>query len=813
MKRFFRLAALSLAFVAGLLALWIAVTSFWLSGSVPYLSGTFEVAGASAPVKIVRDRDGVPHIIAQSRNDALFGLGYVHGQDRLWQMEFQRRTVQGRLSEVAGAAAVLPDRYLRTLGLYRAAEASVSHLSPEALAAFRSYAAGVNAAIPRDGRPLPPEFFMLGVRPDDWTPADSVATLKAIAVQLSANAFQEILRLQLLQRMSPEKIRGLNPPLPQDALDAYLDYAPKPGTKFADAAAALGALAPNLATIGASNNWVVGGSMTQSGLPMLANDPHLPLTVPGFWYLAHLSWPGGYATGGSVPGVPGIVSGRTANISWGLTTTGADTQDLYWEKIDPENSLAYLSPSGPQRFETRREVIKVRLGRDQEIRIRSTGNGPVLPTDEPRLKALVPEGYVLSLRWPALSHEDRTGETLLRILDAPDASPDTIKQIFEPYNAPIQSFVYADTKGHTGLILPGRIPVRDPSNRVAGLLPGDGRKATHAWTGYLAGPDAPSWTGGAADVFVTANNNVVPPGYKPMIAQDFDPEYRARRIKELLAGHQGKHDMDSFRRIQLDDTERFAMDALPGLIALVEPGGEDLKPALRLLAGWDRRMAPDEAAPLVFAGWMRALLQGLFEDEAGDLFRQMWGDRPNFLAAIAAGDPDAVRLCDDTRSAMRETCAATAAQSLRSALRDLKDRYGDDMASWRWGSAHRATFSHTPFGFIPVLSSLFGFSHEMGGGNSTIQRAAYRYSNANPFAAVHGSGYRGIYDMGAEEKSLFMASTGQSGNVFSPFYDNLAPRWARGEYLQVRTNIADIEASAIGTIVLQPALPAAASAR
>ncbi|MFO0350004.1 MAG: penicillin acylase family protein [Alphaproteobacteria bacterium] len=813
MKRFFRNAAVTVVFLSGLLALWIAITVFWMKGSVPQLSGTVEVEGPGAPVKIVRDRDGVPHIMAQSRDDALFGLGYVHAQDRLWQMEFQRRTVQGRLSEVAGAAAVLPDRYLRTLGLYRAAEASVSHLSPEALAAFRSYAAGVNAAIPRNGKPLPPEFFMLGVHPDDWRPADSVATLKAISVQLSANAFQEILRLQLLRRMPADKIRGLNPPLPQEALDAYLAYAPKAGTKFADAAAALQALAPNLATIGASNNWVIGGSMTQSGLPMLANDPHLPLTVPGFWYLAHLSWPGGYATGGSVPGVPGIVSGRTANISWGLTTTGADTQDLYWEKIDPENSLAYLTPAGPQRFETRREVIKVRLGNDQEIRIRSTRNGPVLPTDEPRLKALVPEGYVLSLRWPALSGEDRTGETLLRILDAPDASPETIKTIFEPYNAPIQSFVYADTKGHTGLILPGRIPVRDPANRVAGLLPSDGRKASHEWKGYLTGPDAPSWMGGAEAMFVTANNNVVPPDYKPMIAQDFDPEYRATRIRELLSGHLGKHDVDSFRQIQLDAAERFAIDALPGLIALARPGGDDLQPALSLLSGWDRHMTTDAGAPLVFAAWMRSLLQGLFEDEAGDLFRQMWGDRPNFLAAVASGDTDAVKLCDDVRTPVRETCAAIAAQSLRKALQELRDQHGQDMAKWRWGDAHRATFSHTPFGFIPVLSSLFGFSHEIGGGNSTIQRAAYRYSNANPFAAVHGSGYRGIYDMGAEEKSLFMASTGQSGNVFSPFYDNLAPRWARGEYLQVRTNIADIEASAIGTIVLQPASPRAASAR
>jgi penicillin amidase len=805
MRRFLRVTAITLAFLVALAALWTGVTALWLKGSLPRLSGELTVDGPKSPVRIVRDKEGVPHIFAGSRNDALFGLGYVHAQDRLWQMEFQRRAVQGRLSEVAGSAALVADTYLRTLGLYRSAEQSIAALSPEARLALDAYTAGVNAAIPRHGKPLPPEFFMLGVSAEDWKPAHSLAVLKAISVQLSANAFQEILRLQLLGRMPPEKIRGLNPPLPPEVLDAYRQYAPQQGTKFAEAARALQALAPTLDPTGASNNWVVGGARTQSGLPMLANDPHLPLTVPGFWYLAHLNWPGGFAIGGSVPGVPGIVSGRTGKIAWGLTTTGADTQDLFWEKIDPENPARYMTPEGSAPFESRREVIKVRLGADKSIRILSTRHGPVLPTDEPRLKALVPDGFALSLQWPALSGEDRTMETLLHILDAEDASPASIERTFAPYNAPIQSFVYADIKGNTGLILPGRIPVRDPANVVTGLLPSDGTNAMHDWKGFLAGADRPAWAGGANDAFVTANNNVVPPGYKPMIALDFDPEYRAMRIKELLGGPDRKHDVDSFRQIQLDDQERFAVDALPRLLAMVDAGNEDLGKIVAALGQWDHRMEISKSEPLIFAGWMRQLLKNLFEDEAGDLFRQMWGDRPTLLAAIAAGDGNASLLCDDIRTEkVKEDCRTVVTKSLSEALTDLKSRHGQDMKAWRWGDAHRATFSHTPFGFVPVLSSLFGFSHEMGGGNSTIQRAAYRYSNSNPFAAVHGSGYRAIYDLGAEEKSLYMASTGQSGNVYSPYYDNLAPRWAKGEYLPLKTNREEIEAGAAGILVLRP---------
>ncbi|MEQ1756064.1 MAG: penicillin acylase family protein [Micropepsaceae bacterium] len=805
MNRYFRAAALTVLFLISLLVLWLGITTAWLRGSLPRLSGEISVQGLAAPIRIVRDLDGVPHIFAQSRDDALFGLGFVHGQDRLWQMEFQRRTVQGRLSEVAGSSTLIADTYLRSLGLYRAAERSATHLSPEALRAFESYAAGVNAALPKGGRPLPPEFFMLGVRPDAWTPADSIAVLKGIALQLSANGFQEIVRLQLLKELSPEKLRGFTPPLPDDVLKAYEQYAPRNGSKYADAAKAMLAFAKVLEPIGASNNWVVGGGHTQSGKPMLANDPHLPLTIPAFWYLAHLHWPGADAIGGSVPGVPGIIAGKTRNIAWGLTTTGADVQDLYWEKLDPDNENFYMTPGGSAAFEARRETIKVRFGSSKSIRILSTRHGPVLPTDEPRLKALVPEGYVLSLSWPAVSEDDHTGETLLRILDARDASPRSVEYIFEPYTAPIQSFVYADTLGNVGLILPGKIPVRGPDNPVRGLLPSYGPSARFDWHGFLAGADRPMWTGGPQDEFVTANNKVAPQDYKPMIALDFDAEHRARRIRTLLAEEKKPFDTESFRRIQLDDGEQFAMDVLPSMLKQASASNDAARDALGLLRAWDMHMHPAQGAPLIFAAWIREFTKELVEDELGDMFKPMWSDRPNFITAVVRGEADATLLCDDVRTqAVHEDCTQVMNRSLAAAVAELTVRFGPDLRQWRWGAAHQATFSHTPFGFVLLLSNLFGFRVEIGGGNSTVQRAAYRYANADPFAAVHGSGYRGIYDLGAEEKSLFMVSTGQSGNVYSPFYANLAPRWARGEYLPMRTNEAQINAAAAGTLELRP---------
>ena len=805
MKRFFRFSAITLAFVIGLLALWLGVTFLWLKGSLPQLAGEVRVQGLEEQVRIIRDRDGVPHIYAESRNDALFGLGFVHGQDRLWQMEFQRRAVQGRLSEIAGSSTVLADTYLRTLGLYRAAQQSIAHLSPDARSAFEHYAAGVNAARPKNGKPLPPEFFMLGVGSEPWSATDSVAVLKGIAVQLSANAFQEIFRMQLLKVLPSDKAATFNPPLPAEVIEAYRRYAPKDGTKFAQAYDALSKIAPALETIGASNNWVVGGGQTKSGKPMLANDPHLPLTVPGFWYLAHIHWPGGDAIGGTVPGVPGIVAGRTGKFAWGMTTTGADTQDLYWEKIDPDNANAYLTREGSVPFIVRRENIKVRFGATKSIRILSSRHGPVLPTDEPRLKALIPDGVALALKWPALDGDDRTGETVLRMFEVQAADRASIEHLFEPYTAPIQSFVYAGNDGNIGLILPGRIPIRRPDNIVAGLLPGDGSNPTYDWKGYLAGSDRPLWTGGANDSFVSANNNVVPPNYKPQIALDFDPEHRARRIKSLLLGLGTRHTVESFKAIQLDDGEQFAMDVLPGMLAMTKPQGVLEMQALGVLRAWDMHMRKDQSAPLIYAAWMRAFTRLLFQDELGELFDRLWTDRPDFVTSVLRGDAKAAAFCDDVRTKpAKESCSAILSRSLTEALAELSERYGLNMSNWRWGDAHQAVFSHTPFGFVPGLSQLFGFREPMGGGNSAIQRAAYRYSNREPYAAVHGSGYRAIYDTGAPDTSLYMVSTGQSGNVYSPFYANLASRWAEGEYLAMTTKAEDISENTLATLVLQP---------
>ena len=350
----------------------------WLRQSLPQTSGTLAVAGLAAPVEVIRDANDIPHIYATSIADAHFALGYVHAQDRLWQMEMNRRVAAARLSEVFGAASLDTDRFLRTLGVYRAAEATIPRFDAATRAALDAYSAGVNAFLATRSGPLPPEFLAFGVVPEPWKPADSVAWLKMMAWDLGGNWATEILRLRLAQRLDSRQIAEFLPPYPGDTPLPVRDLA-ELYRGLAPAAATIVAVAPPSLPEGAgSNNWVIAGSRSVSGKPLLANDPHLGLNVPAIWYFAHLSAPGLDAIGATLPGSPMLVLGRNDRIAWGFTNTGPDVQDLYIEKIDGADPTRYATPDGTQAFAVRTETIRVKGAPDETLVVRSTRHGPVI---------------------------------------------------------------------------------------------------------------------------------------------------------------------------------------------------------------------------------------------------------------------------------------------------------------------------------------------------------------------------------------------------------------------------------------------------
>jgi penicillin amidase len=764
----------------------------WLRQSLPVVDGTIVVQGLAAPVQIVRDAHAVPHIEARSFEDAIFALGFVHAQDRLWQMDFRRRLGAGRLAEVLGPGALPTDRLIRTLGFERAAKASLAHLRPDTVALLHAYAAGVNAYLATRTGPLPPEFLILGYEPEPWAPADSLVWMRVLALDLSANWRDELLRARLARRLSADQIADLWPDSVTSAPVTLVELAQ--GLPADPRAAALPPAPPR--GLG-SNAWVLDGSRTTSGAPLLANDPHLGLSAPGPWYLAHLSTPDRELIGATMPGLPGVVLGHNGTIAWGFTNTGPDTQDLFVERVHPDDPSQYLTPDGGAPFMIRDEVIEVDGAEPVTLRVRETRHGPVLSDLLPTAGAVVEADQVLALSWTALAPDDVSIEALLD-LSAAENWPAFVAAA-RANGTPQQNVLYADTAGHIGFIAPGRVPIRGKGD---GRWPVPGWTGEFDWQGTIPFAELPRRLDPPDGAFVNANNRIVTDDYPYLLTTDWGPPHRARRIVEALGDD--RHDLASFARLQADQLSLLARDLLPLMLEAV-PQSEAGAAAHARLTAWDHVMRPDAAEPLIFAAWYRELSRQIYADELSDLFQAYWGVRPQFMEHVLRRRPG---WCDDIGTATAETCASQAAEALELALADLERRYGGEPDDWRWGEAHPARMLHPVFRDLPVLRRLFGIEHPSGGDNVTVNVGHYRPADeADPFASVHAASYRGLLDLAALERSRFIASTGQSGNPLSAHYGDLAKLWAKGETIAMTTEANVYGRNAIGRLTLTPAAP------
>jgi penicillin G amidase len=752
----------------------------YLDASLPKIDGEVTVPGVAAPVEILRDAEGVPHLYARSEHDGWFAMGYVHAQDRLWQMEFQRRVAQGRLSEFLGERAYDTDLLMRSLGLARMAERIVARLDPATRANLDAYAAGVNAFL-ATGPVLPVEFQVFRMQPEPWKPADTMGWLLVMAWDLSSNWRIELARLRFAAKLGRERAGEILPPYPGDAPWMLPDFKALYAEIEPMAGALLAATPAHEEAVG-SNSWVVAGFRSETGKPLLANDPHLGLQAPALWYLAHVSTPAGNVVGGTLPGIPFVVLGRNDRLAWSFTTTNGDTQDLFVEKIAPDDPASYLTPNGRAKFETRDEVIRVG-SEERKIRIRATRHGPVISDVVKSAGEGAPKGYVLALAWAALTEEStvaRAGFALDRARNRAE-----LDAAGRDFTAPHQNVVFADRDGHIGFVAPARVPVRRADNEAMGRVPVPGWIARYDWQGFLPYDRMPAVNDPRSGTIVTANNKITPPGYKPFISVDWFPPYRADRIEELLALRQ-KHSLQSFARMQADSQSRLARELLPVAMA-AKPSTEGGRRAQALLQGWKGDMVVDSAAPLAFAAWYRELTRLVYADELGELFNESWEMRATFMIAVMKGERGYERWCDDVRTPVRETCAFQAARAFDLAASDLQQRYGD-ADRWRWGKAHPAAGDHRPFGFVPYLARLFSVAPETAGDTFSVNVGHYFIRDeARPFANRHAPSLRAIYDLADLDNSLYMQSTGQSGNVLSPWYSNLAERWARVEYITIPT--------------------------
>jgi penicillin G amidase len=741
------LTLIALAFVV------IAGGWLWLRSSLPETDGTIVLPGLTAAVTITRDEHGIPTIKAATDSDAALALGFVHAQDRLFQMDLMRRAAAGRLAEWFGPLALNSDKSMRTLGLYRAAQAQYPLLSPELRAVFDAYATGVNAYIATRHGALPPEYEALRIdHVEPWTAIDSLAWGKIMDLQLTGNYRQELLRARLAQRLKPEDLAVL-----------YPAYDPK-------APVVLGALTdvlPGLPTpMPASNEWVVDGKHSASGKPLLANDTHLGFSAPDVWYLARIETPQDTLAGVTSPGEPMIVLGHNTHIAWGFTTTGGDVEDVFIEKIDPADPTHYLTPTGSQPFETRTEQILVKGAAPVSLTVRTTRHGPVIA--EPG------EGEVLALSATWLKGDDRTPQALWDATHAHDW--DGFHNAFKNAVAPEQNIAYADIDGHIGFTAPAEIPIRAHGD---GTAPVPGWTGEFDWTGTVPFDQLPTAVDPPRGRFIAANNKIVPDNYPYMITHDWELPYRAERIAELLDATPVQTP-DTAAAMQADVDSIMARQLLP-LMLTATPQSAAGREAMQRLKAWDQRMTRDQVQPLLFIAWLREFNRQILADKLGPIFDNYWALHPDVIKNILTDHRD---WCDNRETPEIETCPQQLGAALDRAMGELAKRYGPDMNDWQWGLAHPASFPNAIWSRVPLIARWLALAIPDSGSLDTIDNGTMFVGNdAQPYTAVHGPTLRMIVDLAAPDRARFMITPGESGNILSPHYSDLMASWRDVSYV------------------------------
>ncbi|MDT7834904.1 penicillin acylase family protein [Aquabacterium sp. OR-4] len=833
------------------LLLWLLIAAAiagWIYSRrvLPQTEGSLSLPGLGAELRIERDGHGIPTIRAASVRDAMFGLGVVHAQDRLWQMETHRRIGAGRLAEAFGEGALDTDKFIRILGVRRAAAAQWAQIGPAGREALTAYAAGVNAVIAQL-KARPPEFMLLGLQPEPWTPQDSLSWAIMMALDLGANWQAEVLRLRLAMQLPKARIDELMPPYAGDPVPATQDYAafyrslkldarqagrtPPDAHANAHASTSLNAnpnahaglpglgdaqlqrllaLAPESEIDGlGSNSWVLAGTRSSTGAPLLASDPHLKLSAPALWYFARIVAPGLDVAGASMPGLPSIVMGQNAHIAWGFTNTGPDVQDTYLERLHASDPTQYQTPEGWARFETRQEQIAVRGGVPVSLTVRSTRHGPVVSdaaaagvADE----ALGPKGrpgYVLALRWTGLDTDQDIVATSLAMMAA--TSVEAFVQASSTWVAPMQNMAVADREGHIALVSPGRVPRRQPDNDLQGLAPAPGWDARYDWAGNVPVAELPQVRDPAKGYVANANQKITPPGYPHFISHQWALPFRHQRIEQMIDA-KPRHSLDDLAVMHGDIKSLAAARLLPRLLQ-ARSSHPLAGAALQALQGFDGTMAADKAAPLIFWAWNRQLSQRVLADEVGaPIYERMLGQRGYFDALEGVLARDDGWWCDDKATPAVEGCAEQVNAAFSAALDELQALQGADVAAWQWGRAHQARSEHRPFSRVKLLARWFELRQPVGGDTYTVNvsRVGLRAdaTTGEFYLDEHGPSLRGLYDLGDRGRSRIVHSTGQSGIPWSPQYRSLADTWRQVGYVPL---FPPAGGSGWQTLVLQPA--------
>lgn len=824
--------------------------------ALPQVSGTARVPGLQSPVVVIRDAAGIAHITAETPHDLFFAQGYVHASERMWQMQIWRHISAGRLAELFGENQVDTDRFIRTLGWRPAAERDLDVMGEEARAALASYTAGVNAWLDTHRGSLGLAFLVAGVSPEPWTELDSAAWGKVQAWNLGGNFESEVFRyLADAQLGDPGRTNELFPPYREGApviTPTGLPGSGGAGGPDADASAidasrsepptaiqaagwrSLAGLSTQLLRIAGldgadglvsnrgvgSNNWVVHPSRSVSGGALLANDPHLGVSMPAVWFVNGLhcrsmsdACPFDVA-GVSFPGVPGVILGHNARIAWGATNTDPDVQDLVIETGDPADPNAYLLDGHSTPFDVRQEQIHVLGGDSVRLEIRSTVHGPILNGVDDRLRDAPP----MALRWAATAAPDRTFEAILGLNTA--ETFEDFRASLSLYGAPAQNFVYADVDGHIGYQLPGHIPIRsNPDDR--GERPVRGDDGSGEWTGEIPYEDLPWQLDPEPGWIVTANNAPVDAEYPFFVGQEWEPGYRAERILELLEryGEDGLI-VEELRAIQIDSAPLRARDEAL-LIRDAQPATDDGQIIAARIDSWDGACDVESMGCAAWNGWEYRVLRDIFDDDLGALARDYVGSDFSWVILAQLLERPNASWWDDTRTPEVEDGPTIVARAMDEAGAELRAAIGSP-DRWSWGRLHTATFREATLGLSGIGPLEWYFNdgpHPVPGTAGAINNTFHRFTRAYPdpdepeatlagidgvFEMTHMPSYRLTIDMRDLDGAQVVITTGQSGNPFDRHYNDQIDPWRTGRTVPLPFTQDAIQAAAVSTLTLTP---------
>ncbi len=807
MRRFMRILLIVAIVIVILLVAGTGGGYWFASRSFPTINGALHVPGLKSSVQVVRDPLGVPHLYADNMDDLFFATGYVQAQDRLWQMEFNRRVGYGTLSEIFGAATIKEDRFLRTMGLGRAARADWAALSAEEKHPLEMFANGVNAFVNAHLDSLPLEFTILGFKPAPWQGMDALAWAKVMAYDLGGNYDSELERSQLAAKLGADAANELMPPYPTEGpfiISPEMKDYKAPVTDIALPSDSLAIGSPDLTALAAmerglglggegvgSNNWVIDGTKSTTGKPILANDPHLAIQMPSIWYEMGLHCiPQNDAcplnvVGFTFPGFPGIVIGHNDRIAWGVTNVGPDVQDLFVEKMNPNNPNQSEYQGKWEDMQVVDEPIKVHDVVSETLHVQITRHGPIMTPVLPGVT------QPLALQWTALRERSRIFQAGLLIDEAKNWND--FRSALKLWDVPSQNFVYADVDGNIGYQMPGNIPVRAKGD---GSVPVPGWTGEYEWTRYIPFDELPFVYNPPSHFIATANNAVVPTTYKYLITNDWSAPYRAQRIADLLKA-KDKLSVDDIMAIQ-GDVYSIPLAQLQKYIVAIQPNGTLQQRALDQVKAWDGRETEDSAGATIMAATLDQLVrialgQRINDAKLSQTYLQDTADNRRVILALLT-HPES----HWWQGAGRD---ATIGQSFEQAVNALA-KYGDNPAEWRWGRIHTATFEH-PLGSVQPLNLIFNAGPVgVPGGVDTV--FATPYDPTDPYAVTWVSSMRQIVDLSNLGNSLTIHTTGQSGLPLSKHYSDMVPLWRTVQYAPMYFNRDALDQAKEGVLVLQP---------